>query len=175
MASPSKPTNIVPLPPPLPSDIKQFHGPANQKDQLRPLYWKRLHLSSARVNVVWQHVTQQPLDEKDIVILQRLFPRTNSRSKDRKRERRISLAVVRILEPRRSQTIAIFLRGIHVDVLELGEALLALDTSAVDASTVKAACELVSHIIIYIGYKPQTNDCNSHPCLYIFLVQSSYT
>ena len=146
MASPSKPTLLVPMPPPLPLDIKHHHSQANQKEQLRPLFWKRLHLSSTRGSVVWQHVNQRPFDENDITALQKLFPRTTRRSKDRERERRYSVVPIRILETRRSQAIAIFLRGIHVDIMELSDALLALDTSAVDPSTVKAACELVGSV-----------------------------
>ena len=146
MASPSKSTLGVPVPPPLPLDIKSHHSQANQEKLLRPLFWKRLHLSSTPGNVVWQHVTQPPFDDSDIATLQKLFPRKSSRSKDKQRERKYSIAPLRILETRRSQAIAIFLRGIHVDVMELSDALLALDTSAVDSSTIKAACELVGYI-----------------------------
>ena len=151
MASPSKSTLLVPIPPPLPLDIKPLQGQVNQENQFRPLFWKRLHFSSTRGSVVWQHVTQPPFDDSDIATLQKLFPRTSSRSKDRTRERKYSIAPLRILETRRSQAIGIFLRGIHVDVMELSDALLALDTSAVDPSTVKAACELVR----YISHTPQ--------------------
>ena len=143
MASPSKSTLVVPLPPPLPLDIKPHHSQASQEKQLRPLFWKRLHLSSTPGNVVWQHVP--PFEDSDVATLQKLFPRTSSRSKDKPRERKYSIAPRRLLETRRSQAIAIFLRGIHVDVMELSDALLALDTSAVDSSTIKAACELVGY------------------------------
>ena len=136
-----------PPPPPIISTLSLQQLPSNQSAAapLKPLFWKRLQFAGSELSpkdVVWKHVEVQALTDpgafRRLFQLRAVTP-TDSRPRHLARESN----TVRLLDCRKSQAIEIFLKGMHVESEELQDALLKLDTSVVDPSTVAALCEMV--------------------------------
>ena len=134
----------IPVPPPPPPIL--FNHPNRS---LKPLFWKRLQFTETKFHtvhdLVWKEIETQPLlNSEDFQQLFRLRSSAPTDGRSRHIAGRESTAV-RLLDRRKSQAIEIFLKGMHVECDELQDALLNLDTSVVDTTTVAALCDMVMH------------------------------
>lgn len=135
-----------PPPPPIFSNLLLQQLPSKKTaTPLKPLFWKRLQFAGSELSskdVVWKHVEVEGL--ADTEAFRRLFQlRAATLTDNRPRHLARESNTVRLLDCRKSQAIEIFLKGMHVESEELHDALLNLDTSVVDHSTVAALCDMV--------------------------------
>ena len=141
----------IPVPPPPPSILVNIPSRS-----LKPLFWKRFQFTKTEFrsvhDFVWKEIESEPLvNSEDFHQLFRLRSSAPTDGKSRHIAGRES-ATVRLLDRRKSQAIEIFLKGMHVECDELQDALLNLDTSVVDTSTVAALCDMVKRISIFCTY-----------------------
>ena len=151
------------------SNVDRIPSPVGMRDQvverirLRPLYWKKIQSvdPSPRADTVWRVINDMENinDCTDYKPLKTLFPARNMKN-NRSSFYSTSTTIVRLLDHRRSQAIAILLRNLPADgMTELTD----VDNCGIEPNILVSLAELVRKII---NSTPHF-DCLSYEMLYL--------
>ncbi|XP_078490791.1 formin-like isoform X2 [Ciona intestinalis] len=141
---PPPPPGGAPPPPPPPG------GAVTPFKPMKPLYWIRLNQRHSNQTIeqkktLWENVEVVKLDEVDLV---NLFAKT-SLAKQKKplnttlgQKKKKKEKFGKVLDLKRSQAVGIFISSLHIDVDDIQNAILTLDTSIVDVEIMEAIWEI---------------------------------
>ncbi|CAK8694930.1 unnamed protein product [Clavelina lepadiformis] len=113
---------------------------------MKPLYWTKIKLSASAAmpkRLIWENVEESDVNITELVDLfcklnvTKKKPLSSTLGKATKKKK-----VAKILDTKRSQAVAIFTSSLHVEIDDIKQAMLNVDTSVVDIETMEAIYEL---------------------------------
>ena len=115
------------------------------KSAMRPLYWTRIQVPTSHSSTLedpdtqdlWEELEETPIevDEFDF-----LFSRPQVKPKAKKEDKKspdqpVKATVAKLLDPKRSQNVGIFIKSKHLEIHELENCIYNFDNSVIDFET----------------------------------------
>nr|CAB3246517.1 formin-2-like [Phallusia mammillata] len=118
---------------------------------MKPLYWTRVKkIGNVLENTLWYSVPAAEVDHKELVHL--FCKNTANKKKSTLSEslspKKVKVKPAKLLSTKRSQALGIFISSLHMDVEDIKQAVLDLETNVVDVESISAIYDL----------RPQANE-----------------
>ena len=109
---------------------------------MRPLYWTRIqvptsHLTeNSKTQDLWEDLEETPIEVEEF---DNLFSRPQVKPKAKKEDKKVEnsakVTVAKLLDPKRSQNVGIFIKSKHLEIHELENCIYNFDNSVIDFET----------------------------------------
>ena len=113
------------------------------KSAMRPLYWTRIQVPSSHLTEdskgqdLWEDLEETPIEVEEF---DNLFSRPQVKPKAKKEDKKVEkgsakVTVAKLLDPKRSQNVGIFIKSKHLEIHELENCIYNFDNSVIDFET----------------------------------------
>ena len=110
------------------------------KSAMRPLYWTRIQVPSSHLvdknQDLWEDLEETPIEVEEF---DNLFSRPQVKPKAKKEDKKVEnptkITVAKLLDPKRSQNVGIFIKSKHLEIHELENCIYHFDNSVIDFET----------------------------------------
>ena len=113
------------------------------KSAMRPLYWTRIQVPSSHLTEnskeqdLWEELEETPIEVEEF---DNLFSRPQVKPKAKKEDKKVEkgsakVTVAKLLDPKRSQNVGIFIKSKHLEIHELENCIYNFDNSVIDFET----------------------------------------
>ncbi|TRY55959.1 hypothetical protein DNTS_011343 [Danionella cerebrum] len=148
---PPPPPPILNSIPPPPSVVSIFHSKKEEGHRkptleplypMKPLYWARIQIYDNRNNMLWGVLKEPEINTNEFA---ELFAKDTLSTKRKPlsaaNEKAKTKKVVKLLDGKRSQAVGILISSLHLDMQDIQQAVLNLDSSVVDLDAIEALYE----------------------------------
>ena len=155
----------MPLPPPGGANARPLlRKPViKPKSAMRPLYWTRIqvpanHDKSTDNQDLWEDLEETPIDVDDFDSLfsrPQVQPKAKKEKTKKNDEQAQKVTAAKLLDPKRSQNVGIFIKSKHLEIHELENCIYNFDNSVIDFETlgqVKANQATSDEIVMIKGH-----------------------
>ncbi|XP_055957484.1 formin-2 isoform X1 [Patella vulgata] len=153
-APPPLPGMGPPPPPPPPGSITKTKGPSkpmiSPKSPMKPLFWQRLQVHTLRqrekklseLQLFWEKVEEPvvDMDEFDSMFCKLPIERKTKTSTTKKKAK--TKEVAKVIDAKRSQSVGIFLSSLRLEMVDIENAILNLDTSVIEQEKLKSIYDM---------------------------------
>ena len=156
---PPLPGMAPPPPPPMTGPGAKFIAPGvvgNQtyafkpKIALRSLYWQKIKLNifknslqrSQEVVTLWDSVKKPQLNEDEICVLFSKEAAQKAKSAEKAAQKSKQVALIKVLDQKRSEAVGIFLSGLHLSIEDIVSAVYDLEDDVLDSDGLKSLSEM---------------------------------
>ena len=135
----------MPLPPPggANANVLVRKPVIKPKSPMRPLYWTRIqvwanHDKATDNQDLWEELEETPIevDEFDLLFSRpQVQPKTKKENKKKDTDQAPKITAAKLLDPKRSQNVGIFIKSKHLEIHELENCIYNFDNAVIDFET----------------------------------------